>query len=252
MPWTPACRFFRFILPASSRGRTISANSDATIEPTNASANIGAPCLHRMRCSKSTTKTSSTISKRKRGASSRSAASTGTRRASSSIKRKRQVRTASATQVRRPIYRTSVNRARDYGDLLKPLLDALNEKTPAASRRGPTAGVAGFEPTNGGFKARCRAPKCFALRGPPLFNSTPRYALRAPSGRAAGVPVYARFSFSGVAGFEPTNGGFKARCLTAWRHPSGGEPDYGFCERVPVTRATHGMSNKSPCAARRL
>ncbi|HTC30311.1 MAG TPA: sulfotransferase, partial [Candidatus Acidoferrum sp.] len=37
----------------------------------------------------------------------------------------RQVRTASATQVRRPIYRTSVNRACDHGDLLKPLLDAL-------------------------------------------------------------------------------------------------------------------------------
>jgi tetratricopeptide (TPR) repeat protein len=40
-------------------------------------------------------------------------------------KTERQVKTASATQVRRPIYRTSVNRARDYGDLLKPLLDAL-------------------------------------------------------------------------------------------------------------------------------
>lgn len=40
-------------------------------------------------------------------------------------KTNRQVKTASATQVRRPIYRTSVNRARDYGDLLKPLLDAL-------------------------------------------------------------------------------------------------------------------------------
>jgi tetratricopeptide (TPR) repeat protein len=40
-------------------------------------------------------------------------------------KTQRQVKTASASQVRRPIYRTSVNRARDYGDLLKPLLDAL-------------------------------------------------------------------------------------------------------------------------------
>ena len=26
---------------------------------------------------------------------------------------------------------------------------------------------------------------------------------------------------AGVAGFEPTHGGFKARCLTAWRHPIG-------------------------------
>jgi tetratricopeptide (TPR) repeat protein len=40
-------------------------------------------------------------------------------------KTERQVKTASATQVRKPIYRTSVNRASAYGDLLKPLLDAL-------------------------------------------------------------------------------------------------------------------------------
>jgi len=38
----------------------------------------------------------------------------------------RPVRTASATQVRRPIYRTSVNRSRVYGDLLSPLTDALS------------------------------------------------------------------------------------------------------------------------------
>jgi hypothetical protein len=25
---------------------------------------------------------------------------------------------------------------------------------------------------------------------------------------------------AGVAGFEPTNGGIKSRCLTTWRHPS--------------------------------
>ena len=38
---------------------------------------------------------------------------------------KRPVRTASATQVRQPIYRTSVRYSRDYGDLLRPLLDEL-------------------------------------------------------------------------------------------------------------------------------
>lgn len=38
----------------------------------------------------------------------------------------RPVRTASATQVRRPIYRTSVDRSRVYGDLLLPLTEALN------------------------------------------------------------------------------------------------------------------------------
>jgi tetratricopeptide (TPR) repeat protein len=37
----------------------------------------------------------------------------------------RQVHTASATQVRRPLYRDSVGRSRAYGDLLRPLLDTL-------------------------------------------------------------------------------------------------------------------------------
>jgi tetratricopeptide (TPR) repeat protein len=37
----------------------------------------------------------------------------------------RVVRTASAAQVRQPIYRSSLGRARAYGDLLRPLLDAL-------------------------------------------------------------------------------------------------------------------------------
>jgi tetratricopeptide (TPR) repeat protein len=37
----------------------------------------------------------------------------------------RQVRTASVSQVRRPLYRDSVGRSRAYGDLLRPLLDAL-------------------------------------------------------------------------------------------------------------------------------
>ncbi|HTA40550.1 MAG TPA: sulfotransferase [Candidatus Acidoferrales bacterium] len=40
-------------------------------------------------------------------------------------KTKRHVKTASVTQVRQPIYRTSVNRAEGYGDLIKPLIDAL-------------------------------------------------------------------------------------------------------------------------------
>jgi tetratricopeptide (TPR) repeat protein len=38
----------------------------------------------------------------------------------------RPVRTASAAQVRRPIYRSSVNRSQLYGDLLRPLTDVLN------------------------------------------------------------------------------------------------------------------------------
>ena len=39
----------------------------------------------------------------------------------------RVVQTASATQVRQPIYRTSVGRWREYGDLLQPLLQVLAE-----------------------------------------------------------------------------------------------------------------------------
>ncbi len=42
-------------------------------------------------------------------------------------KANRPVRTASAAQVRKPIYRTSVGRGRRYGELLQPLLDALGD-----------------------------------------------------------------------------------------------------------------------------
>ena len=42
----------------------------------------------------------------------------------------RPVRTASATQVRRPIYATSVRASREYGDLLLPLREALGEYNP--------------------------------------------------------------------------------------------------------------------------
>jgi tetratricopeptide (TPR) repeat protein len=42
-------------------------------------------------------------------------------------KAERPVRTASAAQVRKPIYTTSVGRARNYGELLKPLIEALGD-----------------------------------------------------------------------------------------------------------------------------
>ncbi|MBV8490338.1 MAG: sulfotransferase, partial [Candidatus Eremiobacteraeota bacterium] len=42
---------------------------------------------------------------------------------------KRPVRTASVAQVRRPIYNSSVHKSRQYGDLLKPLLDELEKPT---------------------------------------------------------------------------------------------------------------------------
>jgi tetratricopeptide (TPR) repeat protein len=47
-------------------------------------------------------------------------------------KTERTVRTASLTQVRQPIYRSSVQKWRAYGELLRPLLDALQDAVPAA------------------------------------------------------------------------------------------------------------------------
>jgi tetratricopeptide (TPR) repeat protein len=48
----------------------------------------------------------------------------------------RPVRTASATQVRKPIYNTSVGRARVYGDLLGPLLEALGPELAGSTIAG--------------------------------------------------------------------------------------------------------------------
>ena len=44
----------------------------------------------------------------------------------------RAVKTASVVQVRRPVYKTSVERWRRYGDGLAPLLEALNYTPPDA------------------------------------------------------------------------------------------------------------------------
>ena len=44
----------------------------------------------------------------------------------------RPVKTASVSQVRKPIYGSSVNRRERYGDALKPLIDALNAGVPGA------------------------------------------------------------------------------------------------------------------------
>ena len=46
----------------------------------------------------------------------------------------RVVQTASLTQVRQPIYRTSVGRWRDYEDLLQPLFAELADEAPAQTR----------------------------------------------------------------------------------------------------------------------
>ena len=47
----------------------------------------------------------------------------------------RPVKTASVSQVRKPIYGSSVNRWERYGDGLKPLVDALNAGVPTANAR---------------------------------------------------------------------------------------------------------------------
>jgi tetratricopeptide (TPR) repeat protein len=48
---------------------------------------------------------------------------------------RRPVRTASATQVRRPVYHSSVGRWRDYGELLNPLMEALGVDVPSTPIR---------------------------------------------------------------------------------------------------------------------
>jgi len=50
-------------------------------------------------------------------------------------KSERPVKTASVSQVRKPIYGSSVNRWERYGDGLKPLIDALNAGVPSAKPR---------------------------------------------------------------------------------------------------------------------
>jgi tetratricopeptide (TPR) repeat protein len=52
-------------------------------------------------------------------------------------KTERVVRTASMTQVRQPIYRGSMQKWRAYGELLRPLLDALGDAVPAARAQDP-------------------------------------------------------------------------------------------------------------------
>ena len=51
-------------------------------------------------------------------------------------KTERPVRTASATQVRRPVYQSSVGRWRSYGAMLQPLLEELGSSAPAPDWRG--------------------------------------------------------------------------------------------------------------------
>ncbi len=48
-------------------------------------------------------------------------------------KTERSVRTASITQVRRPVYKTSVERWRNYETHLQPLLEALGEYAPTST-----------------------------------------------------------------------------------------------------------------------
>ena len=67
---------------------------------------------------------------------------------------KRAVKTASVVQVRKPVYNTSVERWRRYGDGLAPLLEALNYTRPEA--RGPAK--AGPAPTRPPAEPRAAEP----------------------------------------------------------------------------------------------
>ena len=75
-------------------------------------------------------RTWSAIWKSWRGALWRIAASNGMRTASPFIGRSAGARTASATQVRQPIYRTAEGRWRGYERHLGPLLEALGDVVP--------------------------------------------------------------------------------------------------------------------------
>jgi hypothetical protein len=66
-------------------------------------------------------------------------------------------------------------------------------------------------------KSAALSPKCYALRGPDFLN----FLFGASRLRCGKAAPFDSASSSGVAGFEPTHGGVKVRCLTAWLHPIG-------------------------------
>ncbi|HKT54325.1 MAG TPA: tetratricopeptide repeat protein [Caulobacteraceae bacterium] len=88
-------------------------------------------------------------------------------------KSKRAVKTASVAQVRRPIYKTSVERWRRYGEGLQPLLDALNYPRPDAKAESPAAKPA--KETKGAVKATKVAAK------PSEVEAAPKAATPKPS-----------------------------------------------------------------------
>jgi tetratricopeptide (TPR) repeat protein len=117
-------------------------------------------------------------------------------------KSSRPVKTASVAQVRRPIYTTSVERWRRYGDRLQPLLDALNfprpdtppsqwdegaPKAKSAAPAAPKAKPAAEKPAPAARKAaaapKASAPKPTAGKSAPAKPAAPKKA-KATSGAA--------------------------------------------------------------------
>ena len=68
----------------------------------------------------------------------------------------RPVKTASVAQVRKPIYKTSVQRWKKYGEGLQPLVDAIEASGPAkaAGRKSATKSDKGAEPKKSKSKAK--------------------------------------------------------------------------------------------------
>ena len=66
----------------------------------------------------------------------------------------RPVKTASVAQVRKPIYKTSVQRWKKYGEGLQPLVDAIDGSAPKAARKSPAKSEKGVESKKSKAKAK--------------------------------------------------------------------------------------------------
>jgi len=58
------------------------------------------------------------------------------------------------------------------------------------------------------------------IKGPDELSCTIHEVRLRPPTACSGIRNWLSGKLAGVAGFEPTYGGIKTRCLTAWRHPS--------------------------------
>jgi tetratricopeptide (TPR) repeat protein len=132
---------------------------------------------------------------------------------------KRAVKTASVVQVRQPVYKTSVERFRRYGDGLAPLLDALHYPRPdergQAGSGGARAGRLAAAPQTG-KAAKARTDNAGAARAKTARAKT------AKPGTTSATPAGAK---TGKAAAEPK---------TAARATTGAKRDASSAKRKPV------------------